>query len=299
MQDPTRSIGRRRLLSSLGVIGATSAASGLGTWALLSDTERTTGSVTTGTLDLRIGDGGTATLAIEDVRPGDSGVATVPVSNHGTVAGTLGLTVVNVRPNDSDGDSNPDTDESGGPIAGIEFNGCGTADVEFAADAAFPIYIDVYTRTGESDTSVETRTIEKSDTKSKAGGRPTTKVNGNGGLVAVSVSDQTWTNPNPCANDNGRGDAASVALAKALTVDIGYADDEAVAGTAPLVEADPVWDLSVPQTGESDRTLSPGGEDDAPGSHAELYVEWSVDADSEESIADGTVEIELQPVIHT
>ncbi|WP_277555484.1 TasA family protein [Halobaculum limi] len=281
------------------MIGATSAASGLGTWALLSDTEQTTGSVTTGTLDLRVGDDGTATIAIEDVEPGDAGISTVPVSNHGTVAGTLGLTVVDVRPNDSDGDSNPDTDKSGGPIAGIEFNGCGTADVEFAADAAFPISIEVHTRTGESNTSVETRTIEKSDTKSKTGGRPTTKLNGNGGLVAVSIDGQTWANPNPCVNDDARNDAASVALAKALTVDIGYADDKAAAGTAPLVEADPVWDLAVPKTAESDRTLSPGGEDDAPGSHAVLYVEWSVDADSEESIADGTVEIELQPVIHT
>ncbi|WP_284013543.1 TasA family protein [Halobaculum litoreum] len=297
--DLPGTIGRRRLLSSLGVLGAASAASGIGTWALLSDTERTTGSVTAGTLDLRVGDGGTATLAIDDAAPGDAGVATVPVANDGTVAGTLGLTVVDVRPSAPGGGSGADAERSGGPVADVAFRGCGKAVVEFAADAVFPVELDVHERRGNGETVDETRTVEAAETTPATGGRRrTTLTRSRGKLVAVGVDDRTWTNPNPCATDGASGDGASVALAKALSVDAGYAADEAAAGADPLVRADPAWDLSVPARATSDRTLAPGESGGSQGSTAVLYVAWSIDADPAEPVAGGTVEIELRPEIH-
>ncbi|MFC7137323.1 TasA family protein [Halobaculum litoreum] len=186
--DLPGTIGRRRLLSSLGVLGAASAASGIGTWALLSDTERTTGSVTAGTLDLRVGDGGTATLAIDDAAPGDAGVATVPVANDGTVAGTLGLTVVDVRPSAPGGGSGADAERSGGPVADVAFRGCGKAVVEFAADAVFPVELDVHERRGNGETVDETRTVEAAETTPATGGRRRTTLTRSRGSSSPSGS---------------------------------------------------------------------------------------------------------------
>jgi len=320
MPDSIRSIGRRRLLSSLGVLGTASAASGLGTWALLSDTDRTPGSVTAGTLDLRVGDGGTATLAVDDVRPGDSGVATIPVSNHGTVAGTLGLTVLDARPagNDegmsgSNGGSDSGRDESGGPVSSVEFAGCGGARIGFAPDATTPLTVRVTAVRGRT-TSVETRTVERSDTTAGTnGGRVYQVESVKGKLTAVGVGDRTWQNPNACAKsdneDSGGGKSQrgaagpSASLLSALTLAIGYEDAEPIAADDPLVGPAHATDVEALGTVRSDRTLAPTGDESDEGSDAGddtavLYVAWSVDSDPAEPLADGTVEIELQPEIH-
>lgn len=319
MPDSTRSIGRRRLLSSLGVLGTASAASGLGTWALLSDTDRTPGSVTAGTLNLRVGDGGAATLAVDDVQPGDSSVATIPVSNHGTVADTLGLTVLNARPagNDegmsgSNGGSDSGRDESGGPVSSVEFDGCGGARIVFAPDAATSLTVRVTAVRGRT-TAVETRTVERSDTTAGTNGGRVYQVGSvKGKLTAVGVGDRTWQNPNACAKtdneDSGgksqRGAAGpSVSLFSALTLAIGYEDAEPIATDDPLVGPARATGVETLGTVRSDRTLAPTGDESDEGfgagdDTAVLYVTWSVDSDPAEPLADGTVEIELQPEIH-
>ena len=316
------SIGRRRLLSSLAVLGTASAASGVGTWALLSDRERTTGGVTAGTLDLRVGGDGTTTLAFDGVRPGDSGVATVPVSNHGSLSGTLGLTVVDAGPASETEGVQGEAGETGddAPVSDIDFRGCGTARVLFAPDTAFPVTVRVEGSRG-GRTTTEEREVRRSDTSAVEDGERAYDVAPvEGKLVAVGVGDRTWRNPNPCANRERPGgedesdgaaveaDEGSAALAEALTLRIGYEDAEPVDADDPLVGPVAVSRLETPTRELSDRILAPIG-DGTDGSDAEsedgdddgtavLYVAWAVDPEPGEPVAGGSIEIELRPEVH-
>jgi len=89
-------ITRRRLLGSIFVIGAGSAAVGSGTLAYFSDTETSSGnSITSGTLDLTL-DPTTTFLNKSNIKPGDSGTSTVELANKGSIDGTVEITVSDV-----------------------------------------------------------------------------------------------------------------------------------------------------------------------------------------------------------
>lgn len=95
MTDDKFDLSRRKVLGSIGVIGAGSAAAGAGTMAYFSDTEESTGNtVSAGTLDLTVNgasdiDG--ASTSIEEMAPGDSESRTITLRNDGSVGGDLYL----------------------------------------------------------------------------------------------------------------------------------------------------------------------------------------------------------------
>ncbi len=100
MSDRNIELTRRQLLGGALTLGAASAASGAGTFALFSDTETATGSITAGSLDLSIentagdvtnGDGTLSFLNASSVTPGDDGTATVTLKNVGSLDGYLTL----------------------------------------------------------------------------------------------------------------------------------------------------------------------------------------------------------------
>ena len=103
-RDSAATIGRRRLLSSLTIIGTSALAGGVGTWALFEDSEQTQGRIQAGTLELAVDEGGEASVSIGPVSAGDVGKERIPLSNEGTLGGDLRLTVVDVTV-DSSGES--------------------------------------------------------------------------------------------------------------------------------------------------------------------------------------------------
>jgi predicted ribosomally synthesized peptide with SipW-like signal peptide len=117
---PTTKLTRRRLLAGLTAAGAASAVGGGGTIALLSDTERSTdNTIQAGTVDLVLdgSEGATTTFQASDLAPGDSGTATAPVTNAGSLSGTLAVRVDDISTSggatvDSENQSESDDDGS-------------------------------------------------------------------------------------------------------------------------------------------------------------------------------------------
>lgn len=95
---------RRRALAALGVIGAGSAAAGAGTFALFSDTESSSASLSAGTLDLTQSNTPLQFTA-SDIKPTDTGTASVTLSASGSIAGNLSVEVTNVTSNEEGGNS--------------------------------------------------------------------------------------------------------------------------------------------------------------------------------------------------
>ena len=96
MSDKTFDISRRKVLGSIGLIGAGSAAAGAGTMAYFSDTEESTeNTVSAGTLDLKIGPNGgdtaVTTVDVGNVAPGDSGEGKTTLKNDGSIDGSIDL----------------------------------------------------------------------------------------------------------------------------------------------------------------------------------------------------------------
>ncbi|WP_339104965.1 TasA family protein [Haloterrigena salinisoli] len=120
MSDNTFDISRRKVLGSIGLIGAGSAAAGAGTMAYFSDTEESTGNtVSAGTLDLELSTQANAPISVPDAKPGDTGNAVWQLNNAGSIdGGDIELDVINVvslengyedpEPVDDDGDGELD-----------------------------------------------------------------------------------------------------------------------------------------------------------------------------------------------
>ena len=96
--NDTSAIGRRQLLSSAAVIGASSTAAGVGTWSLFADEAETRGRVRAGTLELSTTEGSAASITISPTAPGDEGIEAVELVNGGSVPGDLRLTVDEIDP---------------------------------------------------------------------------------------------------------------------------------------------------------------------------------------------------------
>ncbi|MEZ3117346.1 TasA family protein [Halobaculum sp. MBLA0147] len=102
---------RRRVLGGALTVGAASAATGAGTFALFSDSEESNGnSVQAGTLDLAAGGNNgtnTTTLSVTKARPGQSGTGTRTLKNVGSINGFLNLNVRSVS-SDENGLAEPE-----------------------------------------------------------------------------------------------------------------------------------------------------------------------------------------------
>lgn len=98
--DSTIELNRRRVLSGLGVIGIASAGAGAGTMALFSDSETSSGNtVQAGTLDLNDGVSSTSFsigTGSSGLKPGDKGTAYFPLTNNGSLNGSLDVGISNV-----------------------------------------------------------------------------------------------------------------------------------------------------------------------------------------------------------
>ncbi|UIO99190.1 CalY family protein [Halobaculum sp. CBA1158] len=205
-REDTPTLGRRRLLSSIAAVGAASAAAGVGTWALFSDSEPTRGRVTAGTLDLVVDGGSGATLDVGPVDPGDSGVAAIPIANRGNVPGQLRLTLRDVvlsqgdendderegnkskEDVDSDEDDGNEIDEEndgddgdssrGDGVHRIEFDGCGRVEITFDRDFSFPVDVVATVRRGGDDEAVQRKV--RADDVNRGSGTGKSKGKGDG-----------------------------------------------------------------------------------------------------------------------
>jgi predicted ribosomally synthesized peptide with SipW-like signal peptide len=127
-RDSSANVTRRRLLSSLTIIGSSALAGGVGTWALFEDREQTRGRIQAGTLELAVDDGGEASVSIGPVSAGDAGEERIPLSNEGTLAGDLRLTIVDISVRAGDGTQSAVLEElsvevgfgSGDPVVAAE-----------------------------------------------------------------------------------------------------------------------------------------------------------------------------------
>lgn len=125
MSDNTFDISRRKVLGSIGLIGAGSAAAGAGTMAYFSDTEESTGNtVSAGTLNLTVDghdniDG--ASMDFGPLVPGESASYTAELGVEGDVGGDLYL-----KFDSSDGGLSDDLNLSWGVTNG----GSGGVDLE-------------------------------------------------------------------------------------------------------------------------------------------------------------------------
>lgn len=150
---------RRRLLGGVATVGAASAAAGAGTGALLVDSEESTGnSVSAGTLDLTL-DGGDQTvqfLSETGVAPGDSGQARLPVSNAGTLAGSVAVEVADCTSyeNGLSGNESAVDDTGGDPGAGN-----GELDQYLEVHAAFANGPELWTGYDTVDARLRTGTV--------------------------------------------------------------------------------------------------------------------------------------------
>lgn len=70
---------------------------GGGVYAYFNDTETSTGNqFTAGSLDLVLGGSGSTSMSFSDLAPGSSGASSMMISNDGSIAGALSLTVQNM-----------------------------------------------------------------------------------------------------------------------------------------------------------------------------------------------------------
>ncbi|WP_435552052.1 TasA family protein [Natrinema sp. CGMCC1.2065] len=108
MTEKKFDLSRRKVLGSIGLIGAGSAAAGAGTMAYFSDTEESTGNtVTAGTLDLTVNghnDISGSYLDVSGVAPGWSEDVDLTLANAGNVGGNLYIKI------DASGDLTDDLD---------------------------------------------------------------------------------------------------------------------------------------------------------------------------------------------
>lgn len=83
----------KKIILSILIIGTIATMAGAGTWAAFSDTAKSTGNTfTAGTLDLVVGGPSIPKpLNLANTFPGDTQTITIPVSNAGTIEGTLNL----------------------------------------------------------------------------------------------------------------------------------------------------------------------------------------------------------------
>lgn len=101
MPHPDLTLSRRRLLAGAITLGAGSAASGAGAFALFSDAETGSGTLSAGTFDLVLGDGDATSpvtfMDVDGIVPGDSGTETLALENAGSITGYLDVRVAGVR----------------------------------------------------------------------------------------------------------------------------------------------------------------------------------------------------------
>lgn len=152
---------RRRVLGGALTVGAASAATGAGTFALFSDSETSNNnSVQAGTLDLTGGNSAVGSVSFGDVSPGSSGTKYIRLRNDGSVPGSLNFTVQNVRvgnsgsnganPNEFDTrvgtgrNDNPVTVAEGTPASGPIESSVSNSGGTFTFEATAPFEVNRY-----------------------------------------------------------------------------------------------------------------------------------------------------------
>jgi spore coat-associated protein N len=137
MNEPTKSGISRRVLLSLGVLGAVGAIAGLGTYAQFTDSTTASNAVSTGTVDINlagVGVGNRLSVAATAVAATDTIERAVNLSNSSTIA-LSGLTlgsVANAAPGSS---SLLDTDATDG--LQLQIDSCPTAWTEAGTAPAY------------------------------------------------------------------------------------------------------------------------------------------------------------------
>ena len=299
-------IGRRQLLSSAAVIGASSSAAGVGTWSLFADESKTRGEIRAGTLELSTANESAASISIGPVSPGDESIETIELVNEGSVSGNLGLAVGGVVP--SGGRTGSKSNVSGkqdggtsssGNVTAVEFSGCGKVELVIAENASLPIEVTTAVRRG-GDLRESTHSIEAADLKRSGGsnGRDTrASINPKGGkLVRVTIGERTWRNPSPCAQPK-ESTSSGESLLNAITAEIGFTNDPGETGSA-LFGPSQLDEIRTGQSVETDRTLTPAdaGSDR---SSTFLYVAWEANNGVEQTHGDERISIELRPELQT
>ena len=299
-------IGRRQLLSSVAVIGASSGAAGVGTWSLFADESKTRGEIRAGTLELSTTDESAASISIGPVSSGNEGIETVELANEGSVPGNLRLAIGGVAPPGRRAESKADAsggrdggDTTSGSVTAVEFTGCGKADLVIAENASLPIEVTAAVRRGnelrESDHTIEAADLKRSGGSNGQGTR--VSINPKGGkLVRVTIGERTWRNPSPCAQPDEHP-GSSEGLLGAITAEIGFTDDPAETGSA-LFGPSRLDDIRTGRTVEADRTLTPV-DDDTGRSSTFLYVAWEASDELEQVSGGERIAIELRPELQT
>jgi predicted ribosomally synthesized peptide with SipW-like signal peptide len=305
MPSDNPGIGRRKLLSSVAVIGASSGAAGVGTWSLFADTSETRGQIRAGTLELSTANESATSMSVGPVSPGDEGIETVELENEGSVPGSLCLAVGGVAPSGRRAESKDDTSGGGdgdtassGVVTEVEFSGCGTADIVIAENAKPPVEVTATVRRGdelrESDYTIAAADLKRSGGSSGRENRASINPKG-GKLVRVTTGERTWRNPSPCAQpDEHPGSSGD--LLSAITAEIGFTDDPAETGSA-LFGPSRLDEIRTDRTVESDRTLTPV--DDTGRTSTFLYAAWKASDELEQVSGDEHIAIELRPELQT
>lgn len=306
MPSDNPGIGRRQLLSSVAVIGASSGAAGVGTWSLFADKSKTRGEIRAGTLELSTTGGSAASISIGPVSPGDEGIEMIELVNEGSVPGNLRLAVGGVLPSSGRTGSKDNVSggqdggtSSSGDVTDVEFSGCGKADLVIAENASLPIEVTAAVRRGgdlrENDYIIEAADLKQSGGQNGQDAR--VSINPKGGkLVRVTIGERTWRNPSPCAQpDESLG--SSEELLSAITAEIGFTDDPAETGSA-LFGPSQLDEIRTGRTVEADRTLTPV-DDDTGRASTFLYVAWEASDELEQSNGDDRIAIELRPKLQT
>ncbi|WP_153952194.1 TasA family protein [Halosegnis longus] len=313
--DTLTTLSRRRLLAGLATIGGSMSAAGVGTWSLFSDDEQRNISVKAGTVSLSVDEGADPVITIDGVAPGAGDTERVTLRNTGTLDAGLALCVSDVSHPNGGASSGTDADA----VADVDFNGCGTAEVEFEDESADPVRATVEYGDGETSKRTvspggETRLLKKS------GGK-------NGYIASVSIGGITYEN-DACkhASETGDGngqrqgnsdraeekgsknnksknteeeeeeeeedqraddDSDSDSLAEVLTVEIGLDTDDG--GREVLFGPRKLAELT---DGGGERCTAAAARL-ASGATTELFVDWEVDDDAEE-LAGQTVELDIE-----
>ncbi|GAA0536452.1 hypothetical protein ABNG02_11895 [Halorubrum ejinorense] len=306
MASDETGIGRRKFLSSVAVIGASSGAAGVGTWSLFADESKTRGEIRAGTLELSTADKSAASISIGPVSSGNEGIETVELANEGSVPGNLRLAIGGVAPSggraeskDNASEGRDGSDTSSGSVTAVEFIGCGKADLVIAENASLPIEVTATVRRGgdlrESDHTIEAGGLKRSGGSNRQDDRASINPKG-GKLVRVTIGERTWRNPSPCAQPDEHP-GSSEDLLSAITAEIGFTDDPAQTGSA-LFGPSRLDEIRTGRTVESDRTLTPV-DDDTGRASTFLYVAWEASDELEQANGDDRIAIELRPELQT
>lgn len=144
---------RRRLLSGVAVTGAATAGAGAGTMAYFEDTEQSSGnSVSAGTFDLGITNGGSMEWTISQATPGgqaNSDTQDIHLYNSGTIAADhVELDFSHTSHEDDDGDgsngygSGPESDPTDGATGMAKYIKVTTLDYQNTAGDSELVYVD-------------------------------------------------------------------------------------------------------------------------------------------------------------